>query len=380
MIRLLLTGLLVLAGLWPISARAMPPQERLDVLRRGVNLTNWFRYPASLDPAKIRVYLSTAVIMNLRQAGFGFVRLAVQPEILMAGGALRQDRLNLLLDAIRRLQHAGLGVVIAPHPFTWRLENDPTALVQFWRALAPTLSGTDARLTFPEVLNEPVFAQDAPGWATLQAATLAEIRGALPHHTVILTGQDWGSIPGLLALPQVADGNVVYSFHFYDPSELTSIAAYRPGLDAAALVQLPFPMSPAACAPLAAATDPDTAGLIRFTCAMGWGPDKLHDSLAKAGAWARRNNAALLLGEFGASVRLNAPARLAWLAAVRSTAEQQGIGWAIWGYDDAMGFAIPNPPPARPVLNAALLEALGLGNGPSRAATVPAQFHRLSAP
>ena len=361
-------------------AQAVPPPDRLAVLRHGVNLTNWLRYPASLEPAQLRAYLSDIAIADLRRAGFGFVRLAVQPEILLDHGRLRPDRADLLLAVIRRLQHAGLAVVIAPHPSSWRLETDPAALTRFWHALAPALSGTDPRRTFPEVLNEPVFPQDPAGWAALQTVAAAQIRAALPGHTIILTGQDWGSLSGLLALRPVVDPNVVYSFHFYDPAELTALAAYRPGLDTAALARLPFPMSTDACAPMAAGTDPATAGLIRFVCAMQWDAGKLRAAFAKAGAWARDNHAALLLGEFGATVRLNPAARLAWLTDVRSAAEQEGIGWALWGYDDGMGFAIPRPPPARPDLNPALLNALGLAAAPSRAGPVPAATLRRSAP
>ena len=389
MIRLL--ALAAALAIFSMPAVAAPPEDRLAALRHGVNLTNWFRYPASLDPAKLRGYLSDAAMADLRGAGFGFVRLAVQPEILLSGdhlnpGRLDPGRLALLLEAIRRLQGHGLAVVIAPHPTTWRLESraeDRASLRAFWHGLARALAGSDPRLTFPEVLNEPVFAQDGAGWAGLQQTVVAEIRAALPHHTIVLTGQDWGSLRGLLALPPSADANVVYSFHFYDPAELTALAAYRPDLDAAALARLPFPMDPAACAPAAASTpDPATAGLIRFVCAMEWNDDRLRQMFATAGAWARRNDAALLLGEFGASVRLNPKARLAWLAAARMAAEREGIGWALWGYDDGMGLDVSRPPPARPALSPASLEALGLealGLGASRAAPAPARSPRRSA-
>ena len=362
------------------QAQAMPPPDRLALLRHGVNLTNWLRYPTTLDPASLRAYLSDTAITDLRRAGFGFVRLAVQPEILMDQGGLRPDRADLLLSVIRRLQRAGLGVVIAPHPSAWHLESDPAALTQFWYAVAPVLAGTDPRRTFPEVLNEPVFPQDPAGWGALQAAVAAQIRAALPGHTIILTGQDWGSLSGLLALRPIADPNVVYSLHFYDPAELTALAAYRPGLDTAALARLPFPMSPQACAQMAATTDPATAALIRFVCAMAWDSGKLHAAFAQAGAWGRSNHAALLLGEFGATIRLNPAARLAWLTDVRIAAEHEGIGWALWGYDDGMGFGIPRPPPARPVLNPDLLRALGLAAAPSRDEPVPAAVHQRSGP
>ena len=359
--RLLLTFLLAMAAAPWGTLSAAPPPERLEILRRGVNLTNWFRYPGSLDPARLRDYLSDAAMRDLRQAGFGFVRLAVQPEMLLVGDRPDPVRLRLLLTAIRRLQAQGLGVVIGPHPYSWKLESEPTRLIRFWRSLAPALAGSDPGLTFPEIVNVPVFHQNATGWSALQAAVLTELRATLPAHTIILTGPDWGSLGGLLALPPVLDPNIVYSFHFYDPVELTSLAAYRPGLDTKALARLPFPMNPIACAPAIAGTaDPDTEGLMRFVCAMGWNPDRVRQAFAAAADWARRNHAALLLGEFGATVRLNAPARLSWLTSVREAAEQAGIGWALWGYEDEMGLNLPRPPPARPILDAVLLRALGL--------------------
>ena len=349
--------------LWlPVNAVAMPPADRLALLRHGVNLTNWFRYPASLDPVALRGYLSDAAIGDLRRAGFGFVRLAVQPELLMAGARLEPRRLRLLLAAIQRLQRQGLGVVIVPFPLTWELATDPSRLIAFWQALAPELAQLDPRLTFPEVLNEPVFANDAAGWAALQAATLRTIRTALPGNTVVLTGQDWGSVGGLLTLTPVSDGNVIYSIHYYDPSELTSLAAYRPELDRTAMARLPFPMT-AGCS---GGPDHATAELIAFVCSMHWNAASVDNRLAEAAGWATRNHAVVLLGEFGASVRLNAPARLAWLAAVREAAEHHRLGWALWGYDDSMGLDVPRPP-GRPVLHPPVLRALGLSGEPAPA-------------
>jgi endoglucanase len=68
----------------------------------------------------------------------------------------------------------------------------------------------------------------------------------------------------------------------------------------------------------------------------------------------------LLAGEFGASAALNPEARRAWLRLVRETCAANGIGWALWGYDDVMGFDIRRPPGNNPVLDHSVLEALGL--------------------
>ena len=101
---------------------------------------------------------------------------------------------------------------------------------------------------------------------------LADIRQALPQATVVLTGQDWGSIGGLLALAPESDPNVIYSFHLYDPAELTSLAAYRPALTAWRLARLPFPVTDRTSCEATAdrSADPATRDLMRYYCALGW--------------------------------------------------------------------------------------------------------------
>jgi endoglucanase len=344
------------------TAAAEPGAERLAVLRRGVNITNWFRFPPSLDPTALRGYLGDPALRDLKRAGFTFVRLPVQPEVFAAPGAPAA-----LADAIGRIQHQGLGVVVSVHPVRWRLETaaeDRVRLGAIWRSLVLVLRWLEPSLTFAEILNEPVFAGEPQAWATLQRQLLAEIRAGLPANTIVLTGNDWGSIRGLLATVPEPDPNVVYSFHLYEPVELTALAAYRSGLDTAALARLPFLAdNEAACQAVADTTrDPPTADLIRFYCGQRWDGAKVAALIGSAAAWGRRNRAPLLAGEFGASEKLNAPARLAWLAAVREACERHGIGWALWGYDDSMGFALRPPARQRP-LDVRLLHALGLPEG-----------------
>jgi endoglucanase len=351
--------LLALLSIGTSVAHGEPAAERLAVLRHGINITNWFRFPPSQDPQAMRAYLGDPAIRDLRRAGFTFVRLPVQPEILAPSGTLA-----VLADVISHLQHHGLGVVVSVHPVDWHLETasgDRARLLAVWRSLAPVLRPFDPRLTFAEVLNEPVFPEDPQGWARLQRQALAEIRAGLPANTIVLTGNNWGGIDGLLAMVPEPDPNVVYSFHLYEPAELTALAAYRPGLDTKALAQLPFPVDDeVACEAAATRTDDaPTADLMRFYCAQHWDAAKLAARIDVAADWALRNHVALLEGEFGASQRLNAPARLAWFAAVREACERRSIGWALWGYDDSMGFALHPPADARRV-DRDVLHALGL--------------------
>lgn len=347
---------ILLAVCLSLPASAMPPDTAMAALRRGVNITGWFRYPASRDPAALAAWMSDAAMADLRKAGFGFVRLAIDPAVAEA-----QPVRDVAVNAVCRLQRQGFVVIVDAHPVDWHLETvaaDRDRLRAFWRTMAPALRRCDPARLVPEVLNEPVFPGDAPGWAALQHAILTDLRAVLPRSTMLLTGQDWGSIAGLTALTPEPDPNVLYSFHFYDPPELTTLGAWQPNLDRTAMARLPFPVTdPSACE---AATDAATQGLMRYYCASNWDQSALIRRIAVASAWAHQHGVAILAGEFGASVALNPPARMAWIAGVRETLEDAGIGWALWGYDDIMGLAVRRPPATHPLLDVNVLRALGL--------------------
>jgi endoglucanase len=342
----------VLALLAILGGMASGAEPRAQ-LSRGVNLTNWFRYPGSHDPAVLSGYLSDAAIAGLRRTGFDFVRLAIDPAL--------PGLAPVEIAAIKRLERAGFSVVVSPHPHDWHLEIDPEPLMRFWEGMAPRLKGLDPVRTVPEVLNEPVFPRAPAAWAALQHRVLGIIRSALPDMTVVLTGQDWGSVGGLLALTPELDPNVIYSFHFYDPSELTSLAAWQPAADPAAFARLPFPVRDVdECRAAAGSSGAVTVGMIDWYCRQHWDAAHVTEPIALAADWARAHGVTLLAGEFGASERLNRPSRLAWISAVREAFEARRIGWALWGYDDSMGFGVARPPPVKPVLDAGILAALNV--------------------
>jgi hypothetical protein len=225
--------LVALLALMLIAAADEPP----TALRRGINVTHWFRFPPSRDPAALRAYLSDAALEDLKHAGFTFVRVPVQPDLLAAPEALA--------DAVARLQRHGLAAVVALFAADWHLETDPVDRAQLlaaWRSLAPLLRRFDPAATYPEVLNEPVFTGDPAAWAWQQHETVVSIRAVLPSNTIVLSGANWGSIDGLLSLLPDSDPNVIYSFHLYEPAELTALGAYRTGLIQPRWHACPFPL------------------------------------------------------------------------------------------------------------------------------------------
>ncbi|MCW8308177.1 glycoside hydrolase family 5 protein [Acidiphilium sp. PA] len=333
-----------------IATAQLPP-----VLRDGLNVAHWFRYPARAGAADLCCDLSPATLRQLRADGVRFLRLPVQPAVLRQPGAL-----PALQAAVRRVLAAGLAVVVVPTPLRWNAGDaarDRARLVAFWRRVAPALAGFGSSRVFPEVMNEPVLT-DPAAWPAMQLGVLAVIRRSLPDSTVIVTGADWGGIDGLLKLPPIADRRVIYSFHFYEPAVLTALAAFDPGLERGVLAQLPFPVrSVAACDAIGG--DGRTAAVVRYYCAGRWDAAALAQRVGAVGAWAARHHANVLVGEFGAVAALNARARQRWLTAARGAFTANGFGWALWAYDDPMGLNVSPMAHGVARLDPGVMRALG---------------------
>src|SRR5204863_3235450 len=78
----------------------------------------------------------------------------------------------------------------------------------------------DPERLFLEIINEPMV-EDAYRWMGIQARVAAAIRDGAPRHTIIAAGPRWSSVDELLRIEPLADRNVIYNFHLYDPHTFT---------------------------------------------------------------------------------------------------------------------------------------------------------------
>lgn len=331
------------------TASADAPAARMEALSHGLNISHWFRFPPSNAAAAMQSDLEDGAIASLRRAGFTFVRVPVGPEEVMQGDHIVPAQRDAIVQAVGRLEKAGLAVLVDPNPELmnhWNLGGNQAAqdkLLGFWRDLAPALRGLPPDLTFPEVVNEPMF-RDPAQWDVLQRRLLATIRASLPDDTLILTGTDWSSIDGLLKVRPVDDANVIYSFHTYEPQMLALLGFWDPAIHHDEFARaLPFPVQDvAACRhQVAAIADAHTRSVAGYWCSMHQDGASVRRNLARAAEWGRAHHVSVAMTEFGAAGALNQQARGNLLTAVRSGAEQLHLPWALWALDDQMGFGLP---------------------------------------
>jgi endoglucanase len=343
---------------------------RFARLRRGINLSHWFAQSIGKDYSKTHLETHTTAqdIALIKEMKFDHVRFTIEPAPFFnegAPGTLNAEYLRSLDSAVDMMLAHDLAVIVDIHPsdeFKVKLNTDNNhveAFARFWQALARNLSSRDPERLFLEVLNEPMV-EDGYRWAGIQSKIISAIRAGAPHHTIIASGHRWSSLYELLFMEPLADPNVVYNFHFYEPMQFTHQGATWAGPFLATFKDVPYPSSPEAVTKIMGAI-PDE--LARFNLLHygedRWSASRIEDEIGMAAAWARKYHVRLTCNEFGVYRKFAPPAaRAAWLRDVRVALEKNGIGWTMWDY--AGGFAVVSKESGRAVADEQTLRALGL--------------------
>lgn len=356
---------------WALAsgATAKPPAERVEKLARGVNLSHWFWLPHEDSDAFRDRFVTASDVELIKAAGLTHVRLPVEPGWLWdeAAHAMRAERLERYLRGVSLFTERGVAVVVDVHPARtpWLERVDDAAaaeLERMWKVLASSLAGTDPGLVFLEVMNEPHDLADAAVWNRAQANVSAMIRAAAPEHTIICTGDEWGGLTGLLRCVPVADKNVVYSFHFYEPHNFTHQGASW-GFDAwAGMSGVPYPATSEALREVARGFESARSreALEWSATREPWDAAAIRARIGVAAAWAEKHDAAVYCGEFGVyRLKADSGSRERWLADVTGALVERGIGWAMWDY--ASGFALATGEAGARTLDEPTARALGLG-------------------
>jgi aryl-phospho-beta-D-glucosidase BglC (GH1 family) len=344
---------------------------RAEHLKRGINASQWFAQSASdYSAARTNRYTDAQDIALMARLGFDNVRLSIDATPLEqyphGADGLNAEFVGRLDKAVDTMLADGLAVEIDLHPedsYKQPLRTDGNAvdrLTALWRRLAAHYATRDPERVFFEIMNEPEV-NDAYRWEGIQARVAAAIREVAPKNTIIATGPNYSSIADLLTQNPLADGNVIYNFHFYNPHEFTHQGAgwgtgwwgYTHGI--------PYPATESTMAELVKEV-PDAAN--RFALENywldHWDGHRIRLLIDEAAAWGHANNVPLICNEFGAyREHADEQSRMNWIRDVRTALEADGIGWTMWDYRGGFGVVSKQDGQAATV-DEKVVEALGL--------------------
>lgn len=342
---------------------------RAQHLRHGINASGWFAQSRDYSAAHTSSYTDAQDIALIARMGFDHVRLSIDPVPLEASmhgyPGPTQDFLARLDAAVDTILSNGLAVVIDIHnpQFNEQLRSSNDAVDRFtmlWRQLAAHYATRDPNRVFFEILNEPEV-NDRYRWAGIQERVAAAIREAAPRNTIIATGANWSDIPDLVSLQPLADGNVIYNFHFYEPHEFTHQGATWGLAWWTYTHAIPYPPTAASMQELLTEVpDPADRYALENYWLDGWNGHHIRMLIDEAAAWGREKNVPLMCNEFGVFRDHSDPvSRANWIRDVRTALEADGIGWTMWDYRGNFGVVFKQDgQPAR--VDTPILSALGL--------------------
>jgi len=340
-------------------------------LQHGINASEWFaQSPNDYSAARTNRYTDAADIALIAKLGFDNVRLSVDATPLeqwpRGNDGLNAEFMGRLDRAVDTMLADGLAVQIDLHPeegYKARIKSGDDGvdrMVMLWRQLAAHYATRDPERVFFEIMNEPAVS-DPYRWAGIEARVVAAIREAAPRNTIIATGPNYSGIADLLTQQPLADGNVIYNFHFYDPIEFTHQGA---GWGAAWWTythDIAYPADESSMAEsLKEVPEPANRFALERYFLDHWDVHRVRLTIDEAAAWAKANDVPLICNEFGVYREHADPqSRFNWIRDVRTAFEADGIGWTMWDYRG--GFGVVWKEDGQPAkVDEKVVEALGL--------------------
>ncbi|MEX0346236.1 MAG: glycoside hydrolase family 5 protein [Rhizobiaceae bacterium] len=373
-------GMLAVAAAEPIA------------LKRGINLDIWDSWPGEerwderavlLPFPEWQRKIKSEDLMVLRQAGFDFVRMPVDPAPFLSPKTEPfRDALFLSVErAVDTITASGLKVVVDLHAIpagkrssgSERLAADPALFdryVDLVREFAGILRDRPANQVAFEPMNEPLAGCDGnqATWAQMQKRLFAAARSSATRLTLILSGGCWSGAESLADIDpnSIADDNIIWTFHSYAPFLLTHQGATWAGDFIRYVSGIPYPphgenaderelaLEQSRQRIRAEAPADRRSGMLTYL-------DELVAEVDTAGklsammqfpfetvtAWADRHGIDrknILLGEFGMIRQeygtpdvMNPQWRAAYVGDMIDLAEKSGFSWSIWGYGGAFG-------------------------------------------
>jgi endoglucanase len=335
----------------------------LATMQRGVNLPGW-DLPEAADRPSLKQ------LQALRSQDFTHIRLPLDNRRL--GAASGPAYVEAVYEQVIFLLSLGYTVSLDLHPDSSigkRFNQSQAAgianLAEIWTPLARMARGIDPAKLALELLNEPEIDQD--DWMAAASQLVALLRPIIPDHTIVVGPSGPQRHETLSGMRPLADRNIVYAVHYYDPFLFTHQGAtWGPPGDPLGLFKgLPFPATAddpenrKARNALSRANEDDAVQLLDNSLSGSWGEAAMTQAFNTMKEWSEANSRPVIINEFGVlSFAAPRKSRLAWLAMVNRLARERCLGWVHWDFKD--GFGLIDPQTGLP--DEGILRALKNGN------------------
>ena len=223
-------------------------KTRCNSLGKGVNLSNWleaFWDPNWPDTAgynkQFFLDMKAAGVQSLRMPTCFALVTGTQPPYTVD----TTNRLFSIIDTVIAWTTELNMHLIIDNQHQWNVADSNWRIAQprlahLWSVLAQRYNHLDPNRYFFEIFNEPNGINN-DSLPLLYTPIIDTIRQYAPQFTIVASPNDWSNGFGYYSYKPLADTNLMYTFHSYDPYEFThqGLTFVQPPLP----VGVPFPGS-----------------------------------------------------------------------------------------------------------------------------------------
>jgi len=362
-INALIPALLVTTHCVTAKSKPTTPLARLIAFKRAASLDNgisisWFEQTWNKDVLTQNPLKSTDFAL-LKQLGFKSIRLPVAFAYFESEHIPVEQIFSHIDNIVKQCDLYGFKLIIDYHYGNFNDTNYSTEtpkIIDLWLKLTKRYLHESHDNLFFELYNEPLH-MNPQIWKDAAYNMVTAIRKIDKQRTLIIGASNYNSIYELSRFVRLADENVIYTFHFYEPFLFTHQGAEWIG-DQEATIGVPFPYN-AEKFPILSPKAKNTDGEKNYNEYPHDGNEQsVKDKLQIVKNWSNKYDVPVICGEYGVYNKYADPdSRCRYIKAVRQTLKMLNIPGILWDYNT--NFSIFNGPPSINNLPDCMKNAIG---------------------
>jgi len=333
--------LTLLITLCTIIAKSNPttPVSRLTAFKRANSLNNgislswleqtWNKHILDKDSLK------STDLKLLKKLGFKSIRLPVAFAFFKAEGISDEQIFSRIDNVIKQCKIYGFKLIIDYQNGNFNEKNyftETPEIIDLWLKLTKRYTKVNDDDLFFELYNEPPH-MDPAIWKDAAYNIVTAIRRTDKNRTLIVGASNYNSIYELSRFVRLADENIIYTFHFYEPFLFTHQGADWVG-DQEATTGVPFPYN-AEKFPMLNAKARNTDGEKNYNQYPRDGNEQsVKDKLQIIKDWSDKYFVPVICGEYGVYNKYaDLDSRCRYIKTVRQTLKILHIPALLWDFD-----------------------------------------------
>lgn len=331
--------------------------KRAQSLNNGVSIS-WLEQTWVKDPLSNNGITDTDFVL-LKKLGFKSIRLPVAFTYFELEHVPIEKVFTRIDKVVTQCSKYGFKLVLDYHNGNLNDSNyseETPKIIDLWLKMAKRYKYTNVNDVFFELYNEPPH-MNPNVWKDAAYNIVTAIRKVDKQRTLIVGASNYNSIYELSRFVRLADENIIYTFHFYEPFFFTHQGAEWIG-NQVATTGVSFPYS-AENFPALSQKAKGTDGEINYQQYKRDGNEQsINDKLNIVKGWANKYYVPIICGEYGAYNKYaDLDSRCRYIKAVRAALKKLNIPGMLWDYSGT--FSLFTGKPSMATLPACMKDALG---------------------